>query len=434
MIVRDLKRLALLVGPLLVLLLLSASLWRSHNDYLTSRVSTLLGKNGPAAPSSPPRAHRKPTLTENDTHYEIYSVSTSDGKYFEIRFGKDVFNPNIIPHHKFNDTWHVVGQLYSDAEPSPFANEFHEVGCAAQFIDGALMCINYIGSLPYEPTPGGICEGDLAYFTLNVGPHDARVFYGPENPLTTYGSNSAFTCFGQFVQDFRKLVGWEPEPDTNNHFATGTELQRPPPYSPIEKNFFLFWDKDNQMLMHYNIYPKRGFAKLETDGSTGPDLAPKAAEHDGKCLAKYIPKLPATLESIHQTTNSLKVTMCNRADKDCTPHDGNTFIMVLIQHKTYYDYHSEYEPYVVLFEQRAPYELRSISKKPLWISGRRHHAGRHTDMMYVTSANWKEPGVKYHGFLDDVVMVGFGFEDKSSAAIDVLAGDLLVDQGLCEEP
>ncbi|KAK3295406.1 uncharacterized protein B0H64DRAFT_145389 [Chaetomium fimeti] len=432
MIVRDLKRLALVVGPLVVLLLLSISLWHSHTDYVRSRVGALLGNDANAPPSTD--SHRKPKLTANETHYEIYSASSADGRFFDIQFGRNVFNPNIIPHQKINNTWIVVGQLWTDPNSNKPGNEVYEVGCVAQFINGVLMCIDYVHPLPYEPSPGGKCEGEISFYNLNVGPHDARVFFGPQNPLTIYGSNGGHTCFGQFIRDFRKMVDWEYELMTNTDFEKGIEIVRPPPFAVLEKNYFVFWDKDNEMHVHYDSYPERGYAKLERDGSTGPELATKTAEHDGKCLQRYLPKLPPKDESIHQATNSLKITLCNRADKTCEPHDGNTYILTIIQHKTYYEYHSEYDPYVVLFQQRAPYELYGISKKPLWISGRKHHKGRRTDMMYVTSANWKDRGVNYHGYLDDVVFLGFGFEDRNSAGIDVRAGDLLVGLGLCEEP
>lgn len=431
MIVRDLKRLTLLVGPLVILLLLSASLWHSHNDYLRSHVSSLLGYNGPSSGS---RVHRKPVLTADKKHYEMFSASTPDGKFFDIRFGKDVFNPNMIPHPKFNDTWFIVGQLWNDPDVAIPDSHAHEVGCIAQFMNGVLMCIDYMQALPIEATSTDKCEGDMAYISFNVGPHDARVFMGPLSPFIIYGSNGGFTCFSQWVQDFRKLVDWEYELWTPTEFAVGTELARPPPFFQLEKNYFMFWDKDDEMHIHYDVYPKRGFSKLERDGKVGPNLAPKTTEHDEKCLMRYMPELPGSLESIHQATNSLKITLCKRADKDCEAHAGNTYIMTVIQHKSYYNYHSEYEPYVVLFQQRAPFELYAISKKPIWISGRKRHEGRKTDMMYVTSANWMDRGVNYHGYLDDVVVLGFGYEDKHSAGIDILAGDLLHDMGLCEEP
>jgi hypothetical protein len=56
-----------------------------------------------------------------------------------------------------------------------------------------------------------------------------------------------------------------------------------------------------------------------------------------------------------------------------------------------------------------------------------------TEMVYVTSMNWKEQGRNYVGYLDDVLMLGFGIEDERSAVMDVMAGDLLKDFWLCSE-
>ncbi|KXX75533.1 hypothetical protein MMYC01_208055 [Madurella mycetomatis] len=49
------------------------------------------------------------------------------------------------------------------------------------------------------------------------------------------------------------------------------------------------------------------------------------------------------------------------------PDGSNTFILsvTIIQCKRHYDWHSEYEPYAVLFHQNTPYALYAISKKPL---------------------------------------------------------------------
>ena len=426
MIVRDLKRVILLVGPLALLLLLSASLWHSGAGIL----SPLLGDDTDGTSSSAV-VLRKPILTANKTHYEIFSATSHDGKYYELRFGRHVFNPNIVPHPNFNNTWFVVGQMFN--EPGDFDQSVHEAVCLAQFIKGVLMCIDYVKYLPIEPTKGDKCDGDLAYINFNVGPHDARVFMGPQSPYIIYGSNGKFTCFSQWIQDFRKLTDWEYELMTNTDFPLGTEIERPAPHFALEKNYFVFWDNYDEMHVHYDMHPKRGYSKLERNGSVGPNLAPKTTSSDEKCLQRYMPEMPKELESIHQASNSLKVTMCKRADKKCEPHDGNTYIMTIIQHKSYYGYHSEYEPYVVLFQQRSPFELYAISKKPLWISGRQRHEGRKTDMMYVTSVNWRERGVRYHGYLDDVAFIGFGYEDRFSGAIDVRMSDLLVDMGICDD-
>jgi hypothetical protein len=232
-------------------------------------------------------------------------------------------------------------------------------------------------------------------------------------------------------------------------FKEATEIQRPPPYGAVEKNWFLFWDQEGQVYAHYDIESKRVFAKLELDGSVGEDLAPLAAPNDEKCMAKYMPQVGPLLESIHQATNSLSVTLCKRSDPSCEPNDLNTFILTIFQFKNYYSFHSIYEPYVMLFEQKEPFKIHGISAKPIWIHGRRKF--RHgenedalikegvegqkrqsqTEMFYITSVSWKSHGQKYHGFLDDVVFLAFGIEDSESAGIDVVVGDLLTDIGLC---
>ncbi|KAJ4303965.1 hypothetical protein N0V88_001567 [Collariella sp. IMI 366227] len=429
MIVRDLKRVVLLIGPLVVLLILTASLWHTNNGLRTHVGSFLIpGK------TAPPVNHRPPTLSNNGTHREIYSVSTADGTYFEIRFdNKIVYNPNIIPHPHYERSWYIVGQELNP--PENHDPTYFEFGCVAQFIKGKLSCIDTLAALPIAPTTGDKCTGNYEAFSLNVGPHDARVFYGPENPLISYGSNGREVCFGQWVQDFRKLVDWKHETTINTDFAAGTEVVRQGAPGPLEKNYVLFWDANDAMFVHTNMYPHRVFAALDRDGNADTDLAPATAADDDRCLARYLPALPPktkeTSESYHQATNSLRITMCNRADPNCKRDDTNTFIMTIIQHKRYYDWHSEYEPYVVLFQQRAPYELYAISEKPLWIAGRKHKNERHTDMLYVTSVNWKMKGLNYHGYLDDVLIIGFGVEDKNSGGIDVLAGDLMVDLGKC---
>lgn len=286
---------------------------------------------------------------------------------------------------------------------------------------------------------GDRCQGSLSFFELNVGPHDARVFYGPSTPYVMYGMNSAFACFGQFMLDFRLLMDWGFEFFDKNQFRVPTEVQRPPPYALVEKNFFVFWDKNEQLYAHYDLVPKRVFSKLEYDGTAGPDLAPAAAARDEKCIAKYIPKPNPDCESVHQATNSLSITLCKRSDPACKPDDSNTFIMSVFQYKKFYSYHSVYEPYVMLFEQAAPFAMHGISTKPFWISGRgkpgewttEERVVDQTQMFYVTSLSWKKHGQKYHGYIDDVMFVLFGIEDGDAGGIDVLAGDMLEGLGLC---
>lgn len=462
-------------------------------------------------------------------HTEIFSVSTKDRRYFPIRMGSaKVLNPNIIPHPRLEAAWIVVAQKMGDRdggddhdsnEPGLEVEPSLELVCTAMFIDDALTCIEADGrgfgeptTLPVQPTTGDPtkCTGELEFFNLNVGPHDARVFYGPRDPYTIYGSNSNFNCFGQWIRDFRGLVpeawgggrssssssstiddddwmassaassGGDDDDDDNNNseggssstwssggspaahhhheFASpnGTELQRPQPYGAVEKNWFLFWDSDNVHYVHYDMTPRRAFARLSGDGSVGDeDLGQHTAARDTACLARFLPDItetagrphgPAFHESLHQATNSLSVTLCRRADPGCVPDDSNTFIFAVVHHKVYRDFHSVYEPYVVVFRQRAPFEMFAVSSRPLWVSGRQTVPGGGgggglagaskadtTEMFYVTSIAWKTKGLKYHGYVDDVMFLAFGIEDERAAGIDVQAGSVLANLGLCDD-
>lgn len=122
--------------------------------------------------------------------------------------------------------------------------------------------------------------------------------------------------------------------------------------------------------------------------------------------------------------------------------------MHIFHHKTYYDFHGIYEPYLLLLNQTAPFQIHAMSQRPFWIHGRAaltketgslQYVDRqdenipegHTEMFYVTSISWKSHAQKYHGYLDDVLFLAFGIEDTRSGAIDVRAEDLLQDLGFC---
>lgn len=456
MLIKGIKRLALVLVPILLVSSIvltsytqSWSLLPSHNGRLIKSLFGISYEEGSLEASQEvfSGTDRRKGNNISETHNEIFSVSTTDETYFPIDFGEEkTLNPNIIPHPTLQDTWIVVAQRRPDEQGKSSLRA--ELVCNARFEYERLVCIDPPGILPIAATSGDKCVGDLAYFALNSGPHDARVFYGPEAPYTTYGSNSAFSCFGQWIQDLRSLVEW---PATEaitffDKYQSGTELQRPAPYGVMEKNWFIFWDQVGDTYVHHDVYPARVFARLEEDGSVGSDLAPLARESDERCMARYIPLVAEELESIHQATNSLSITLCRRADPTCIPNDSNTYIFTIFQHKSYYFFHSVYEPYVMVFKPTSPFEIYGISSKPIWIHGR-GKAGEsprpkgsefesleewnETEMFYVTSMSWKTQGQKYHGYIDDVLFIAFGIEDERTAGIDVVAGDLLRDLGLC---
>lgn len=390
--------------------------------------------------NEPPFKHRE--------YREIFSLTTRDRKFFPMYFdGDDAYNPNIIPHPTKHDLWIVLAQHEQVRDRRETGSQ---LVCTAGFLDGVLVCTETPAVLAVTPSITGICEGQLAYINYYFGPRDARMFYGPDVPYIAYGSQSNYTCLGIWMQDVRVLLdAFHLEKHTLSQlFTQATELRRPAPWKGVEKNFFLFWDSQGKAYVHHDLWPKRVFAQLDFDGSVGEDLAPLVANKDQVCMAQYMPNVGSELESIHQATNVLSITLCKRSDPNCVPDDSNTFLMHIFHHKSNYHYHSVYEPYVLLFQRTPPFALHAISERPLWIHGRNkltkwtasvHYEGRpesdiprdHTEMFYVTSISWRTHGQKYHGHVDDPLLMAFGIEDTRAAGIDILAGDLLQDLAFC---
>ena len=378
---------------------------------------------------------------------EVFSVSTLNREYFNMDWGDNkTYNPNILPHPSKDGQYLIVAQLEQDFHD--YNKSFYVMACTANFLNGTLGCSEPPTPLPIAHTAETSCTE-----ASHPGPHDPRLFYGPGGPFISYGSHSANSCQGVWMQDLRHLV---PEfgYSTEVLFDQPTDVQRPPPYRDTEKNYFLFWDSANNTYVHHDLSPGRVFTALHVNGSVGPDLAPQARAVDEPCMRQYMPEHGVRngsghgleFEEIHQSTNSLAITLCSRSDPECHPTNDNTFIMVIFQHKSYYAEHPEYFPYVMLFEQTAPFAVHALSTKAIWIHGRtglsqatdsrfwRNRQDLPTDqseMFFVVSMSWKSPGQRYHGYVDDEMFLAFGIEDSRSAGIDILAGDLLQDLGYC---
>ncbi|CAK4034125.1 Hypothetical predicted protein [Lecanosticta acicola] len=381
-------------------------------------------------------------------YHEIFSRTTPDRKYFNCDFGTgwdysyEAINPSIIHHPHMNDTWLMIAQHFPRLRT--FTSGWSaQIACDAKFTaDGKnLSCIAPPHFLVVPPTASpGYCKGEMngvnmSPLNLNVGPHDARVFYGPKSPYIIYGSQSHHTCFGQWVQDFRLTWDWGIRWNLSDPFTFQTEVQRPGSYGIVEKNWFLFWDYKGDVYAHYDTAPKRAFAKLNEDGSVGEDLAPYAQPSDDFCWKKFneLNPLPPQGDandakaSIHQATNSLAITFCARSDTSCFKGASNTFLIQIFQQKIGNGFlHAHYEPYVMVFRREAPFQMHAISRRPLWIAGR----SSKSEMLYVTSINWRA-NQTYHGYIDDVLHVNFGIEDKRSGSIDVSAKDLLGELMTC---
>ncbi|BFZ56553.1 hypothetical protein PYCC9005_003600 [Savitreella phatthalungensis] len=349
--------------------------------------------------------------------------SIKGGEYFKLDFGdKFVSNPNILPDPKRPGHFIMAAQEVSDG------SYMATYACEASWrSDGVLSCDKNPTKLPIVPDDSGKCYTHPILENIKGG-RDLRLFWGPDTPYVVYGTQSRHACFGLAIQNFRELYPSFDEHKAEDPFKEHTELDRPFPRAEVEKNWFVFWDADDKQFVHHDIWPERVFAELHDDGSVSRPIA-RRAKDDFACMEKHMPEVAPELESIHQSTNALKVTLCKRGE--CVPSSDNTVLLSIFQYKTFYRYHALYEPYLFLYSQDAPYELIGMSKRALWIDGRgltdkpQWVEFGDTAMFYIVSMTWKTHGNQYHGFLDDEIFLNFGIEDTSAGAIDIKASDLL---------
>lgn len=387
------------------------------------------------------------TIPDRGDYRELFSLTTRDRKFFPIfAEGQKIYDPSILPHPSKHDTWIVVAQNQYPGDG--------QVVCQSGFLNGKLFCdkAERVPLKLQQSSIPGSCSDDLESYKDSKKSINARMFYSPQVPYISYGAPSQRNCYGQRLQDGRRLLqGFAIEQFAGQQtFKRPTELQKPGDYHAVEKDYFLFWDAEGKAYVHHDLYPERVFAELDIDGSVGPNLASIATTRDQLCMAKYLPRLDAdAAERIQQATNSLSITLCKRRDPLCTPTEANTYIMHVFHLASAVDGHAVHEPYLLLFAQTPPFALVAVSQRPYWIHGRDvlsansssiQYVGRaaeipegHTERFSVTGLSWKTHGQKYHGFIDDTVLLGLGIEDSKAGGIDVSAGDLVEDLAFCSE-
>lgn len=220
-----------------------------------------------------------------------------------------------------------------------------------------------------------------------------------------------------------------------------TEITRNPPSTrgQVEKNWMFFSSRQNNFI-HYDMGPdNRAFAKLLGGGLTTVNLTD---EYELPCIASY-PGMKA-VGSWHQATNSLRLVLCNRNDKDCEQNDENTVFFAIIHHKIrgLMGLPARYERYFMVWSAVPPFSMLGISKHPIlmanetangfsaeenWQDDPEHQAmvdaggegkgewARFTytvSMAYAWGRRLDESQDKNTGYLDDEVIIGVGVDDE----------------------
>lgn len=237
-------------------------------------------------------------------------------------------------------------------------------------------------------------------------------------------------------------------------YPTLTELTRNPPAdrSPIEKNWMLFFP-GSEAYVQYEISPRGGrtFAKLLGNGLTSTNLTDP---EESPCLFDVDDNEPDERRkggSWHQTTNSLRLVLCERTDVSCKPSLDNTvfFAVVHRKHSNALGLPMRYERYFIVWSATAPFNMLAVSQYPIqmanetatgWSAAENWDGdsaaleeGRGmwayftytTTIAYAWGRKGDEAFWKGTGYLDDVVVVSIGVDDMSQGFARVPAKELL---------
>lgn len=191
-----------------------------------------------------------------------------------------------------------------------------------------------------------------------------------------------------------------------------TELTRNPPStrSAIEKNWLLFFQTTGESYIHYELpsftHPAtstrgRTFAKILGNGLTTTNLTSPLEQ---PCLDSLIDNRkreapsPSHLKfgSWHQATNSLRLILCNRRDKDCRPTPQNTVFVALIHRKfpNLLKLPLRYERFFIAWSATPPFGMVGISRNPVLLANE-------TASGFLPSENWPDDGY-YDDVTDDI--------------------------------
>ena len=276
-------------------------------------------------------------------------------------------------------------------------------------------------------------------------------------------------------------------------FPQLTELRRPEPYSPMEKNWVLFFSPTQGSFVQYDLVPgKRTFGKLIGNGYVTKNMTDKLEEacvenpfpidmdpYDWKAAGDPTLKFK---DGWHQATNSLRLIMCKRNDSKCHFRSQKEVFISLIQRKRHnrFGFVARYERVAILWEGNAPFRVIAIGKHYIRFNGEEWGALGFTregisdvsampsstptskstgpqkretitssavvQFFFPLSLAWDHPRrIKkqkraseeakpedmYVGYLDDFVMIGLGIGDLEMGVVRVGVSELLQGVTVC---
>lgn len=217
----------------------------------------------------------------------------------------------------------------------------------------------------------------------------------------------------------------------------------------------MFFGDKHGSYIHYDMGSrKRTFAKLLGGGLTTVNLTDP---NEMPCLRDAF-NPDSSVGSWHQATNSLRLTLCDRGDPNCSPRTTNEVYFSIIHRKIKnpLDLPLRYERYFIVWSAQPPFSMLGVSRHPILMSnestngfepeetwqddpeqqrliaagreGKRHWA---RIFSYTVSIAWAwgrpvdAPEDKNFGYLNDEVILGIGVDDEGMVFSRVPARDLL---------
>lgn len=265
-------------------------------------------------------------------------------------------------------------------------------------------------------------------------------------------------------------------PNSPISYPVLTELRRPPPYAPIEKNWLLFFSRDYGTFVQYELTPTvRTVAKLIGNGYVTENLT---SPLEGPCLGHPHPvgigpdDATALTQNIHkdgwhQATNSLKLVLCERKDVVCQATEDMEVFMAVVQRKrhNHFGIVRRYERVVVIWQSKPPFRMLAVGTARILFTGegwgsvgakmnspvptlpvhkrdKKHnfnfmmslafdHSRRRNEDVDVSIG--KLPDDMHIGFLDDYLIVGVGIGDEGMGVVRLRVRELVAGLAVCPD-
>ncbi len=257
---------------------------------------------------------------------------------------------------------------------------------------GGLRCAAPPQIISIPPTPAEKCEGTWSSFPDIPGFHDPRIFWsGKGEPLIMVNSASRYACVGLWITDLRNLhkplqelltsqPGHAYHPGPLMSYPSLTELTRNPASTraSVEKNWFLFFPSAEEAFLHYDLsIPRtvdrnktvggRTFAKVIGNGFTTPNLTDPS---EPPCLLDE-PDQRGRFGHWHQTSNALKLMLCQRAEGErgeCSEEQEGRVVHFAVMHRKFsndWDLPLRYERFFTVWDARPPFRMLGMSRYPV---------------------------------------------------------------------